>query len=67
LDEDKDKVQNYVKEELFERLVFLWSKANLELGGILHKDYMKNCRSRLAGGKLDDYTNREAETYMNLL
>jgi len=67
LDEDKDKVRNYVKEELFERLVFLWSKADLELGGILHKDYVKNCRARLADGKLVDCTDREAETYMNLL
>jgi hypothetical protein len=37
--EDKEKVREYVKEELFERVVFLWSKASLEHGGVLHKDY----------------------------
>jgi hypothetical protein len=52
---------------LFERVVFLWSKASLEPGGVLHHDYLKNCRARLADGKLVDAAKGEAETYMNLL
>ena len=67
MEEDKHKVREYVKEELFERVVFLWSKASLEPGGVLHHDYLKNCRARLADGKLVDATDQDAETYMNLL
>jgi hypothetical protein len=65
--EDKEKVREYVKKELFERVVFLWSKASLEPGKVLHHDYLKNCRARLADGKLADDVEGVAETYMNLL
>jgi hypothetical protein len=30
-------------------------------------DYLMNCRVKIAGGKLMNATNSEAETYMNLL
>jgi hypothetical protein len=64
--EDKEKVREYVKEELFERAVFVWSKASLEAGGVLHHDFLKNCRARLADGKLADAAKGEAETYMKV-
>jgi hypothetical protein len=34
---------------------------------VLHKDYLMNCRAKIAGGKLMNAMDSEAETYMNLL
>jgi hypothetical protein len=56
-----------VKEVLFEKVVFVWNKGALQLGGVLHKNYLMNCRVKIAGGKLMNATGSEAETYMNLL
>jgi hypothetical protein len=56
-----------VKEVLFEKVVFVWNKGVLQLGGVLHKDYLMNCRAKIAGSKLMNATESEAETYMNLL
>lgn len=67
LEEDKNKVRDYVKEELFERVVFVWNKKALDIGGILHEDYIKNCRSKIANGTLVNASDRDAEAYMNVL
>jgi hypothetical protein len=56
-----------VKEVLFEKVVFVWNKGTLQPGGVLHKDYLMNCRVKIAVGKLVNATDSEAETYMNLL
>jgi hypothetical protein len=56
-----------VKEVLFEKVVFIWNKGSLQLGGVLHKDYLMNCRTKIAGSKLMNAMDSEAETYMNLL
>jgi hypothetical protein len=56
-----------VKEVLFEKVVFVWNKGALQLGGVLHKDYLTNCRAKIAGGKLMNAMDSEAEMYMNLL
>jgi hypothetical protein len=37
------------------------------LGGVLHKDYFTSCRAKIAGSKLMNAMDSEAETYMNLL
>jgi hypothetical protein len=34
--EDKNEVSNSMKEMLFEKIVFVWSKGALQLGGMLH-------------------------------
>jgi hypothetical protein len=52
---------------LFEKVVFIWNKGARQPGGVLHKDYLMNCRAEIAGGKLMNATDSEAETYMNLL
>jgi hypothetical protein len=52
---------------LFEKVVFVWNKGAQQLGGVLHKDYLTNWRAKIAGGKLMNATDSEAETYMNLL
>jgi hypothetical protein len=66
-EEDKNEVQDYVKEGLFEKVVFVWNKGALNPGGVLYKDYLMNCRTKIAGGKLMNACNSEAEMYMNLL
>jgi hypothetical protein len=67
IEEDKNEVRDYMKEVLFEKVVFIWNKGTLQLGGVLHKDYLMNCRAKIPGGKLMNATDSEAETYMNLL
>jgi hypothetical protein len=56
-----------VKEVLFEKVVFIWNKGTLQLGGVVHKNYLMSCRVKIAGGKLMNTTDSEAEMYMNLL
>jgi hypothetical protein len=56
-----------VKEVLFEKVVFIWNKGALQPGGVLHKDFLMNCRAKIAGSKLMNATDSAAETYMNLL
>ena len=47
----------YVKEVLFEIVVFIWNKGALQLGGVLHKDdYLMNCSAKIACGKLMNAT-----------
>lgn len=64
---DQKKVCSYVKNNLFERVVFVWEKSSLDRGGKLHEDYLKNCKNLLADGALVAMRNEEAELYMNLL
>jgi len=63
--EDINKVRHYVKEDLFERLVFVWNDGALNTGGVLHGDFLRNCRPLLADGTLVDLMDNEANTYMN--
>jgi hypothetical protein len=42
---DIKKVGKYVKSDLFERMMFLWDQKALEVDGMLHKDYITNCKS----------------------
>jgi len=67
IEENRNKVRDYVKENLFERLVFVWNKHALEQGEVVHKDFLKNCRPVVANGELVDATDNDAETYMNYL
>jgi hypothetical protein len=67
IEEDKNEIQDYVKEVLFEKVVFIWNKGALQPGGVLYKDYLMNCSAKIADGKLMIATDSEAETYMLLL
>lgn len=67
IEKDKNKVGDYVKNVLFERLVFVWKSDDLERGGLLHADFLRNCRAVVADGTLVDADDHEAETYMNVL
>jgi len=67
VEEDKNKVREYVMDDLFERAPFVGRRSDLRHGGVLHKDFLKNCRSKIADGALVQATNRDAESYMNTI
>jgi hypothetical protein len=48
VEKDKDKVRDYLKEKLYERVIFVWKKSILDQGSVFHRDYMSNCRSIIA-------------------
>jgi hypothetical protein len=66
LEEDKNKVHNYVKDNLFEWAVFAWNETAIKKGGVLHQDYLKNCQMMVAYGMLVN-ADGDAEAYMNVL
>jgi hypothetical protein len=37
-------VGKYVKDVLFEKMVFLWDRKALDVNRKLHKDYLENCQ-----------------------
>jgi hypothetical protein len=67
VEKDKDKVRDYVKEKLYERVIFVWKKSPLDQGGVFHRDYMSNCCSIIADGTLVNANDNEAKSYMNFL
>jgi hypothetical protein len=67
IEEDKNEIRDYVKEVLFEKVVFIWNKGALQPGVVLHKGYLTNCRAKIAGSKLMNAMDSEAEMYMHLL
>jgi hypothetical protein len=42
-------------------------QVGIDKNGVLHKDYMKNCKALIADGCLITASNEEAEAYMNML
>ena len=60
-------IRYYVKDILFEKSVVVWHKSALAKNGVFHKDYMKNCKAKIADGCLLLASNEEAEGYMNVL
>ena len=67
VESDIKAVGKYVRGDLFARAVFLFDNTSLDKGGVLHKDYLKNCRSLLANGKLTDLSDETAVQYMNIV
>jgi hypothetical protein len=59
IEEDKNEIQDYVKEVFFEKVVFIWNKGALQPGGVLHKDYLMNCRAKIAARKQADECYRQ--------
>jgi hypothetical protein len=60
-------VGNYVRGDLFMRTIFVFDNKQLDEGGPLHKDYLKNCRSLLAKGTLTDLNDDAVVQYMNIV
>jgi hypothetical protein len=59
-------VGNYVRGELF-RTIFMFDNKQLDEGGPLHKDYLKNLGSLLANGTLTDLNDDAVVQYMNIM
>jgi hypothetical protein len=64
---DIKKVGENVKSDLFERTIFLWDQKALEVDGMLHKDYLTNCKSLVSGSGLIGTTDDDAASYMTCL
>jgi hypothetical protein len=60
-------VGNYVRGDLFTRTIFVFDNKQLDEGGPLHKDYLKNCQSLLANGTLTDLNDDAVVQYMNIV
>jgi hypothetical protein len=60
-------VGNYVRGDLFTRTIFLFDNKQLDEGGPLHKDYLKNCLSLLANDTLTDLNDDAVVQYMNIV
>jgi hypothetical protein len=67
IEKDKDKVRDYVKEKLYERVIFVWKKSALDQGSMFHRDYMSNCHLIIANRTLVNAKDNEAKSYMNFL
>ena len=67
VESDIKEVGKYVRGELFTRTIFVFDNKQLDEGGKLHKDYLKNCRSLLANGKLADLDDETVAQYMNIV
>jgi hypothetical protein len=52
LKSDKRVVRDWVKNELWDKVVFLWTLKSLNQGGLLHALYNSSCHHLLAKGKL---------------
>jgi len=64
---ETSKVGDYVKWGMFEKLIFIFDKRDLELNSKLHQDYLQNCQSLLAGGELGNTSEQFSNVYMNML
>jgi hypothetical protein len=60
-------IRSYVWDKLFEKSVVVWTKSALVKNGVFYKDYVKNCKSLVADGRLMTASNDEAEAYMSML
>ena len=49
------------------RTIFIFDNKQLDKGGTLTKDYLKNCQSLLVNGKLRDLNDEVVVQYMNIV
>jgi hypothetical protein len=65
--EDFDVLKNWVKEELFEKVKFLYNQtAELRVGGVLYKKFVRDCKDRLVGLK-GNAGDESEQFYLELL
>jgi hypothetical protein len=67
VERDIKAVGNYVRGDLSTRTIFVFDNKQLDKGGPLHKDYLKNCQSLLANGTLTDLNDDAVVQYMNIV
>jgi hypothetical protein len=65
--EDLNRIRDYVKDELFYRTLFIYSDAMLEEGSVLHKDFIANCKPKLADGTLETAPADAVTVYLKYL
>jgi hypothetical protein len=58
-------IHDYVKDDLFARVIFLWDKVQLDKNGVLYNDYIRNCRGKIADGTLLHVSDEHAKTSMD--
>jgi len=64
---DLRKIKKYVKEELFQRVIFMFTDDQMDEGSFFHKDYMTNCRDLVGGRGMSDEDDDAEDPYMTHL
>lgn len=67
VEKDIKRVGEYVKNDFFERAIFLWDQKALDLNGVLHTDFLANCKSLVGGNGMVVASNEDKASYMNCL
>ncbi len=66
--EDYVVLKNWVKEELFEKVKFLYNQTSeLRVGGVLYKKFVRDCKDRLVGLKGGNAGDESDKFYLELL
>ena len=65
--EDLNKVHDYIKEDLFYRVIFIWDDDQLKEGTVLHSDFIERCKPLLANGDLMEAEQLGADAYLKYL
>jgi hypothetical protein len=66
--EDFAVLKNWVKEELFERVKFLYNTTEeLKVGGPLYNKFVRDCKDRLVGLKNNTESSEAGQVYLELL
>jgi len=65
--EDLNKVRDYIKEDLFYRVIFIWDDGQLKEGSVLHGDFIERCKPLLANGDLLEAEQAAADAYLKYL
>jgi hypothetical protein len=65
--DDLNKIRDYVKDDLFYRTLFVYSDKELDEGSSLHTDFIINCKSKVADGALATSPADAATAYLNYL
>jgi hypothetical protein len=66
--EDYNVLKVWVKEELFEKVKFLYNQSvNLKVNGKLYNKFVRDCKDRLSGGKRPGSDSESERMYLELL
>jgi hypothetical protein len=60
-------IHDYVKDNLFARVIFLQDKVQLDKNGVLYNDYIRNCRGKIADGTLLNVSDEHTKTFLDLV
>jgi len=65
--EDLNKICEYVKEDLFYKVIFVYDDAQLAEGSVLHKDFIDKCKPMIADGALITAPEEDAQAYLKYI